>query len=245
MTNSYVMQGLRNARPRLARNPNPGLGNHKFAVLSVFIQRTRKYGDSVFAELVVLETDNAAAHPPGTKVSVGFHVSRQSPMGFEQDQEYSRLAGFVNACTGNDPADGAAAMANGESFIQPTNPARGMAVKCRGFKPKVDGKYVECEWSPVTDQTPQSIYQLRQALDQAFPPQAAPAPVPQPTPPSQPPAQPWNPYTPAPAQPQPWGPPPQPPSPQPTWAAPQAAPATQTSNPPLPGSLAAILGGQR
>lgn len=261
---SHVMQGLRTARPRRARNPHPGLGNHELAILSVYIQRTQKYGDSVFADLVVITTDNPSAHAPGSVVSTGFHTSRQSPRGFEQGVEYDRLAQFVNASTGHRLDDMEKALENGIAFVEPTNPARGIRVKCRGYS-KSGSTFVEYDWSTLPGQTPAAIKEVRDSLDQRYPAVAAPAPQ---APPQQyaqqpaqgfhqpaylgAPAQPAQPppgYGPAPGAPQPWGPPPQPPSPQPTWgpppgyqqptAAPAAAPA------PLPGSLGAILGGQR
>jgi len=225
-TVSSILSGLGSAKPGgEARNSYPGLGNHELAIAALYLKPTRKYGPTIFADAVVVKTDNEQAHKIGSVVTVSFRVSMQSPNGFEQEKEFGNLLVFVNALTGNKRDDNGAAQAAVQSFIT-NGTARGFMVKCRGYNAKANSPFISYDWKTFDGQSEQTVAQVRQWLDTVAPIQvAAPAPAPQPAAPAQPAPQQWTP---------------------PAQTPPPAAPPAQAAPAPAAGgfSLAGIFGGR-
>lgn len=144
-----------------------GKGSSILILSKYFAKKTFKKGNGVFADLIVVQSDDPAT-PPGTKVSLAWFVGKEGMAGtYEKARGTEFLCGLLGL-PGTPEGKKAAGQA-GKRLTADDQPGRGIMIKANG---SANGTFMNYEWTHM----PQSAEQIatnRKAVEATMAPTAA------------------------------------------------------------------------
>lgn len=184
----------RTAKPVTGRSARIADGHHTLALIDHELRDTENDGKILAADFEVVESTSMQV---GTVVGCAWFVTKQP--NWLAEKELGRHMVFVNQLQGNDPSDTVAAEKGARSLSHPSQPGRGLLIRCFGNEGKPgktekenaakEGRppvgFVELTWSHVPGQTPEARNARRADMEKrgvATTISANPAPVPVPVP---------------------------------------------------------------